>query len=222
MDQATPISVFLIGETLQLEHLSLLHDGWDATLATPSDITAGDLSRYEILVVDANLASDIDIAGARRAGLTSPILYLTDQDMPGITAHGDSFLTRPYSLEQMAASLRHLARHAVELRGDRPDHIIQVGELTLNEETLEVRRGDTVLTLTITEYELLRYFMRRPERVLSKAQILDHVWPVQSAVKPTVVELYTSYLRKRIDGGFAEPMLLTVRGAGYRLKAATS
>ena len=92
-----------------------------------------------------------------------------------------------------------------------------MGDLTLNEDSYEVARAGQLIELTSTEFELLRFFMRNPRRVLSKAQILDRVWSYDYSGKQTVVELYVSYLRKKIDAG-REPMLHTVRGAGYVLK----
>ena len=100
-----------------------------------------------------------------------------------------------------------------------PDPVLRVGDLTLNEDSYEVARAGRPITVTNTEFELLRYLMRNPNRVLSKAQILDRVWAYDFTGKSTVVELYVSYLRKKIDSGF-EPMLHTVRGAGYMLKPA--
>lgn len=221
MSQATPIPVLLVGEALHIEHLALLHDGWQATVATADDIPARDMSRHDILVVDADPASDTaqaTVAAARNAGFTGPVLYLTERkDVSGVTGIGDAFLTRPYSVEQLAASLRELARHAPEVRGGHPDPIIRVGDIALNEDTHEVHRGDAPLALSGTEYELLRFLMRNPGRAHSKAQILDRVWPLGSSSKHSVVELYISYLRKHVDEGRAEPMLVTVYGVGYRL-----
>jgi two-component system OmpR family response regulator len=94
-----------------------------------------------------------------------------------------------------------------------------VGDLVLDEDSHEVRRGDAIVELTATEFELLRYLMRNPKRVLSKAQILDRVWNYDFGGQSNVVELYISYLRKKIDAG-RTPMIHTVRGAGYVLKPA--
>jgi two-component system, OmpR family, response regulator len=100
-----------------------------------------------------------------------------------------------------------------------PDTLIKVGDLTLDEDTHEVVRGGESINLTATEFELLRYLMRNPRRVLSKAQILDRVWRYDFGGKANVVELYISYLRKKIDAG-RSPMIHTQRGAGYVLKPA--
>jgi two-component system OmpR family response regulator len=100
-----------------------------------------------------------------------------------------------------------------------PDPVLRVGDLTLNEDSYEVERAGEPITVTNTEFELLRYLMRNPNRVLSKAQILDRVWAYDFNGKSTVVELYISYLRKKVDAG-RDPMVHTVRGAGYMLKPA--
>ena len=100
-----------------------------------------------------------------------------------------------------------------------PDPVLRIGDLTLNEDSYEVERGGEPIDLTSTEFELLRYLMRNPRRVLSKAQILDRVWSYDFTGKPSVVELYISYLRKKIDAG-RPPMIHTVRRAGYMIKAA--
>ena len=97
--------------------------------------------------------------------------------------------------------------------------MLTVGDLTLNEDSYEVARGGTPIELTATEFELLRFLMRNQRRVLSKAQILDRVWNYDFGGKESVVELYISYLRKKIDAG-REPMIHTVRGVGYMIKAA--
>ena len=94
-----------------------------------------------------------------------------------------------------------------------------VGDLVLDEDSYEVHRGGTPVELTATEFELLRYLMRNPRRVLSKAQILDRVWSYDFGGKSSVVEIYISYLRKKIDT-LGEPMIRTVRGVGYMIKAA--
>lgn len=101
---------------------------------------------------------------------------------------------------------------------DTADPILRVGDLTLNEDSHEVFRGDDEIELTATEFELLRYLMRNQRRVLSKAQILDRVWNYDFGGRSSVVELYISYLRKKIDAG-KEPLIHTVRGVGYMIKA---
>jgi two-component system OmpR family response regulator len=148
-----------------------------------------------------------------------PVLFLTAKDavedrVAGLTVGGDDYVTKPFSLEEVIARVRALVRRAMP--ADR-DALLSVGDLTLDEDSHEVRRAGEQVQLTATEYELLRYLMRNPRRVLSKAQILDRVWRYDFGGQANVVELYISYLRKKIDAG-REAMIHTVRGAGYVLK----
>ena len=119
----------------------------------------------------------------------------------------------------MLARLRGLLRRAGIARA-HGDAELAVGDLTMDEDAREVRRAGTLIELTATEFELLRFLMRNPRRVLSKAQILDRVWNYDFGGQAHVVELYISYLRKKIDAG-GEPLIHTVRGVGYVLKPAT-
>ncbi|MFE2166579.1 response regulator transcription factor [Streptomyces sp. NPDC059447] len=149
------------------------------------------------------------------------VLFLTARDavedrIAGITAGGDDYVTKPYSLEEVLARLRGLLRRAGMTAGPGAN-VLTVGDLTMDEEAREVRRGGTVVDLSRTEFELLRFLMRNPRRVLSKAQILDRVWAYDFGGRAHVVELYISYLRKKVDAG-RNPMIHTVRGVGYVLK----
>jgi two-component system, OmpR family, response regulator len=152
-----------------------------------------------------------------------PVLFLTAKDavedrVSGLTAGGDDYVTKPFSLEEVVARVRALMRRTT-VAVSSSDSMLVVGDLTLDEDSHEVRRGDDEIHLTATEFELLRYLMRNPRRVLSKAQILDRVWNYDFGGQANVVELYISYLRKKIDAG-REPMIHTMRGAGYVLKPA--
>ncbi len=153
-----------------------------------------------------------------------PVLFLTAKDavedrIAGLTAGGDDYVTKPFSLEEVIARLRALLRRAGMAAVAREDATLTVGDLTMDEDSHEVRRAGDPVMLTATEFELLRYLMRNPRRVLSKAQILDRVWNYDFGGQANVVELYISYLRKKIDAG-RPPMIHTLRGAGYVLKPA--
>jgi two-component system OmpR family response regulator len=171
---------------------------------------------------------DIDglqvMARMREGGGETPVLFLTAKDslddrIAGLTAGGDDYVTKPFSLEELVARLRSLLRRSRALIADTQDPRIVVGDLVLDEDSYEVTRAGEPISLTATEFELLRYLMRNPRRVLSKAQILDRVWSYDFGGTSSVVELYISYLRKKIDAG-RSPMIHTVRGAGYMIKAA--
>jgi two-component system OmpR family response regulator len=153
-----------------------------------------------------------------------PVVFLTARDavadrIAGLTAGGDDYVTKPFSLEEVAARLRALLRRTNRAVAD--DGLLVVGDLTLDENSHEVTRAGEEIRLTATEFELLRYLMRNPRRVLSKAQILDRVWQYDFGGQGNIVELYISYLRRKIDKG-REPMIHTLRGAGYVLKPASS
>lgn len=150
-----------------------------------------------------------------------PVLFLTARDsvedrIAGLTAGGDDYVTKPFSLEEVVARLRGLIRRS-GTAAVRSESTLVVGDLMLDEDSHEVSRGGANIHLTATEFELLRFLMRNPRRVLSKAQILDRVWNYDFGGQANVVELYISYLRKKIDAG-RTPMIHTRRGAGYLIK----
>lgn len=158
----------------------------------------------------------------RESGNDVPVLFLTAKDgvddrIAGITAGGDDYVTKPFSLEEVVARLRGLVRRHVARAAEAEEPVLRVADLSLNEDSYEVRRGEHRIQLTSTEFELLRYLMRNPRRVLSKAQILDRVWNYDFGGKSSVVELYISYLRKKIDT-LGEPLIHTVRGVGYAIR----
>ena len=174
------------------------------------DVMLPDLSGFEIL--RRIRAGDPDVC----------VLFLTARDsvedrIAGITAGGDDYVTKPFSLEEVLARLRGLLRRAGRTSAAAGQAGLTVADLTMDEDAHEVRRGGELIELTATEFELLRFLMRNPRRVLSKAQILDRVWNYDFGGRAHVVELYISYLRKKIDAG-REPLIHTVRGAGYLLR----
>ncbi|MFD7921271.1 response regulator transcription factor [Streptomyces sp. NPDC059740] len=149
------------------------------------------------------------------------VLFLTARDavedrVAGITAGGDDYVTKPFSLEEVLARLRGLLRRAGMTRESAEPRLV-FADLVMDEEAREVSRGGVPVELSRTEFELLRFLMHNPRRVLSKEQILDRVWSYDFGGRAHVVELYISYLRKKVDAGRA-PLIHTVRGVGYVLK----
>ncbi|GAA1825085.1 response regulator transcription factor [Agromyces salentinus] len=209
--------------------MALRYEGWDVRTAADgvSAVKAAREFRPDAIVLDIMLP-DIDglevLQRVRADGTETPVLFLTAKDslddrIAGLTAGGDDYVTKPFSLEEVVARLRGLIRRSSITLATAKDPVLTVGDLTLDEDSYEVERAGTPIELTATEFELLRFLMRNPRRVLSKAQILDRVWSYDFGGKESVVELYISYLRKKIDAG-REPMIHTVRGAGYMIKAA--
>jgi two-component system OmpR family response regulator len=213
----------------ELLRMALRYEGWDVRTAADglSAVRIAREFRPDAIVLDIMLP-DIDglevLQRVRADGTETPVLFLTAKDslddrIAGLTAGGDDYVTKPFSLEEVVARLRGLIRRSTLTLAQAKDPVLTVGDLTLDEDSYEVARGSTPIELTATEFELLRFLMRNPRRVLSKAQILDRVWSYDFGGRESVVELYISYLRKKIDAG-REPMIHTVRGAGYMLKAA--
>lgn len=212
----------------ELLMMALRYEGWEVrTAGTGREAvsTARDLGP-DVVVLDWMLP-DLDglevLRRLRQHDEQVPVLFLTARDavedrVAGLTAGGDDYVTKPFSLEEVVARVRALVRRTGVL-DPRSDHVVTVGDLVLDEDSRDVTRGGTPVELTATEFELLRYLMRNPRRVLSKAQILDRVWHYDFGGQANVVELYISYLRKKIDAGRA-PMIHTKRGAGYVLKPA--
>ncbi|MDQ2796352.1 MAG: response regulator transcription factor [Actinomycetota bacterium] len=194
------------------------HDGRNA-VAVAAEF-APDVAVLDVMLPDA---SGLDVLGQlRRTRPDLCVLFLTARDsvedrIAGITAGGDDYVTKPFSIEEVSARLRGLARRAGLIGATQPG--VAVGDLTMDEDAHEVRRSGDVIELTVTEFELLRYLMRNPGRVLSKSQILDRVWSYDFGGDAHVVELYISYLRKKLDRD-RPPMIHTVRGVGYVLKPA--
>jgi two-component system OmpR family response regulator len=184
----------------------------------------------DLIVLDVMMPELDGFEVARRlrrdegAGTRIPVIFLTARDatqdkVEGLRLGSDDYVTKPFSIEELVLRLRALLRRS-HLALTTDSATIVVGDLVLDEDSREVRRGDGLISLTATEFELLRFLMRNPKRVMSKAQILDRVWNYDFGGQANIVELYISYLRKKIDAG-REPMIHTMRGFGYVLKPAT-
>ncbi len=158
----------------------------------------------------------------RNDGHNVGVLFLTAKDsvedkINGLTIGGDDYVTKPFSLEELVARLRALLRRIGVVEGTVDEEKIRFADLELDEATHEVRRAGNLIELSPTEFLLLRYLMINADRVVSKSQILDHVWQYDFRGDAGIVETYVSYLRKKIDT--YEPALIhTVRGVGYRMR----
>lgn len=179
----------------------------------------------DVLVLDWMLPEldGTEVLAKIRASLPEvPALFLTAKDavadrITGLAAGGDDYVTKPFSLEEVLIRLHRLVQRSGVVAQDADELV--VGDLIMNVRTREVARAGEEIELTATQFELLRYLMENPKAVLSKSQILDHVWQYDFAGQANIVELYISYLRKKIDAG-REPMIHTLRGAGYVIRPA--
>ena len=228
----SPIRVLVVDDEPTLTDLlqmALRYEGWEVKTASDGRkaLALAREFRPDAIVLDMMLP-DIDgmqvLARVRQDGQQTAVLFLTAKDsledrINGLTAGGDDYVTKPFSLEELVARLRGLIRRSMLTASEEEDPRLVVGDLVLDEDSHEVSRDGEQIDLTATEFELLRYLMRNPRRVLSKTQILDRVWNYDFGGKSSVVEIYISYLRRKIDAG-RKPMIHTVRGAGYMLKAA--
>ena len=224
-----PVRVLVVDDEPSLAEVLgsvLRYEGWEVRTAGDG-ATAVRIGREfapDAVVLDVMLPDFDGLEVLRRLRAEQPavcVLFLTARDavedrIAGITAGGDDYVTKPFSLEEVLARLRGLLWRAGLAQPPRSNGLV-VGDLEMDEDAREVRRGGELIELTATEFELLRFFMHNPRRVLSKAQILDRVWNYDFGGQAHVVELYVSYLRKKIDAG-REPLIHTVRGAGYVLR----
>ena len=158
----------------------------------------------------------------RSNGIDIGVLFLTARDttedkVAGLTVGGDDYVTKPFSLEELVARVRALLRRTGVIASEIDDEIISFADLSLNEATHEVYRSGNLIELSPTEFTLLRYLLINAGRVVSKSQILDHVWQYDFRGDAGIVETYISYLRKKIDI-YEPPLIHTVRGVGYRLR----
>ncbi len=227
-ERQEPLRVLVVDDEpniVDVVSMALRHNGFavDAT-----DTGAGALARARewrpsVMVLDVMLPDMNGFEVARRLSgehLGVPILFLSARDatsdkVRGLTTGGDDYVTKPFSIEELVARLRNILRRTGALT--EQSGRLTFADLELDEDTREVSRNGHPIELTATEYRLLRYLMLNPRRVLTRAQLLDHVWRYDFAGDARVLETYMSYLRKKIDADHV-PLLHTVRGVGYTLR----
>jgi two-component system, OmpR family, response regulator len=209
---------------VELLSASLRFAGFEVRTATSGSggVIAFKEQRPDLVVLDVMLP-DLDgfevIRQMRADGVRTPVVFLTARDatedkVRGLTLGGDDYVTKPFSLEELTARIRAVLRRTA---GEQSSPKLSFADLTLDEETHEVHRAGKLVQLSPTEFKLLRYLMLNPNRVLSKAQILDHVWNYDFRGDDNIVESYISYLRRKIDS--VSPRLIqTLRGVGYVLR----
>ena len=215
---------------LELLSASLRYAGFDVLTATGGSeaVQAAQRHRPDLIVLDVMLP-DMDgfdvVRRLRGGGARIPVLFLTARDamedkVRGLTLGGDDYVTKPFSLEEVIARIRAVLRRT-HGDGAEPTPRLKFADLELDEDSHEVWRAGAQIQLSPTEFKLLRYFMGNANRVLSKMQILDHVWDYDFRGDTGIVESYVSVLRRKVDS--AEPHLLhTLRGVGYVLRLPSS
>ncbi|MGL5829259.1 MAG: response regulator transcription factor [Angustibacter sp.] len=179
----------------------------------------------DLLVLDVMLPDMDGFSVTRRLrdqGRRIPVVFLTARDgtedkVTGLTVGGDDYVTKPFSLEEVIARIRAVLRRS-RGPGGQENARLSFHDLELDEDSHEVRRGARLIDLSPTEFKLLRYLMLNPNRVLSKAQILDHVWDYDFRGEAGIVESYISYLRRKVDSEGLESLIHTKRGVGYVLR----
>jgi two-component system OmpR family response regulator len=205
---------------------SLRFAGYDVVTAADgsSALAQAEKHRPHLVVLDV-MMPDMDgfevTRKLRERGRDVPVLFLTARDdvedkVTGLTVGGDDYVTKPFSLEEVVARIRAVLRRTGVVADDA-GHVLAFHDLELDEEAHEVRRGGRAVDLSPTEFKLLRYLLLNPNRVLSKAQILDHVWDYDFGGDGAIVESYISYLRRKIDAE-APALIHTKRGVGYVLR----
>lgn len=187
-------------------------------------VVAAEKGKPDIILLDVMLP---DMSGfavtkkLRSMGIEIPVLFLTARDetedkITGLTIGGDDYLTKPFSLDEVIARISAILRRTQKV--DVEQSVLEVGEISMNEDAHEVFVNGTLIDFSPTEYKLLRFLMSNANRVLTKAQILDHVWEYDFGGEMGIVESYVSYLRKKLDPITSQPVIVTKRGVGYLYK----
>jgi two-component system OmpR family response regulator len=203
---------------------ALRYEGFDVRVAATgrAALAAAQEAPPDLIVLDVMLPDldGLEVTRRLRAdGVQVPILFLTARDsiedkLAGLAIGGDDYVTKPFSLAEVVARTRAILRRT---QGDVDDRSLQFADVVMDEDTHQVWRAGEAVNLTATEFSLLRFFLQNPKRVLSKTQILDHVWHYDFGGDSNVVETYVSYLRKKLDA-LGPPLIHTIRLVGYALR----
>lgn len=229
---APKASVLIVEDEPMLSELlamTMRAEGWNVHAVDHGmdALTAAREQKPDVVIMDVMIPGmdGVEVVKRLRArGDDVPVLFLTAKDeledkIAGLSAGGDDYVTKPFSLEEVVLRLRGMVRRRVDSVPTTESPILVVGDLTLNPLTYEVERAGTPIELTATEFALLQYLMENPRHVLSKPQILERVWDYDFDGNANVVEIYVSYLRKKIDA-LGPPMIHTLRGVGYSIRPA--
>jgi two-component system, OmpR family, response regulator len=208
---------YLVASAMRLE-------GFATTVAATGReaIAAVEDTRPDLIILDVMLP-DLDgfevLRRLREAGRREPVIFLTAKDatedrVRGLTVGGDDYVVKPFAIEELLARVQAVLRRTGQLAGDA---VLRYADLELDDDAHRVTRGERPIQLSPTEYKLLRYLLANAERVMSRAQILDHVWEYDFGGESSVVETFISYLRRKIDSD-GPALIQTVRGVGYTIR----
>ena len=185
-------------------------------------LVLAEINEYDLVLLDIMLPKLDGMEVLRRIrgnGSGVPILMLTAKDavediVSGLDSGSDDYLTKPFSFAELLARVRALLRRKTKEKTD----FLTIGDLILSTSTHRVKRGGKEIELTAKEYALLEYFMRNPNRILTRTLITEHVWDYHFDPSTNVIDVYVNYLRKKIDQGFEKKLIHTIRGSGYMIK----
>ena len=213
----------LLSTSLRFAGFSVHAVGNGADAVNAAEKGAPDIILLDVMLPDMNGFSVTK--KIRSMGITAPVLFLTARDetedkITGLTVGGDDYMTKPFSLDEIVARIHAILRRTKQ--AEIEESVLEVGEIKINQDAHEVFVNDATVDLSPTEYKLLRFLMSNPNRVLTKAQILDHVWEYDFNGEMGIVESYVSYLRKKLDPLTSESLIQTKRGVGYMYKSTKS
>jgi len=227
-ESAEPLRVLVVDDEpsiVDVVSMALKYHGFSVAAAATGNEALSQVREFRphVMVLDVMLPDmeGFDVAKRLTAEHADvPILFLTARDaaedkIRGLTMGGDDYVTKPFSLEELIARLRNILRRTGA--SDASSSQLTFADLELDDDTREVTRDGRPIELTATEYRLLRYLMLNPRRVMTRAQLLDHVWSYDFGGDGRVLETYISYLRKKVDAD-GSPLIHTVRGVGYSLR----
>jgi two-component system OmpR family response regulator len=224
-----PIKVLVVDDEPNIRDLlttSLRFNGYSVyAVGNGNDaVAAAEKGKPDIILLDVMLPDQSGFAVTKKLrsmGIDVPVLFLTARDetedkVTGLTVGGDDYMTKPFSLDEIMARISAILRRTQKV--ETSDSVIEVGEISMNEDAHEVFVNGELVEFSPTEYKLLRFLMSNANRVLTKSQILDHVWEYDFGGEMGIVESYVSYLRKKLDPLTSEPVIVTKRGVGYMYK----